>query len=187
MRKNFGAKPFVYPMPVFIIGTYDENGVPDAMNAAWGGISEINEVSLCLTKSHKTVQNILKRKAFTINIGEASQVVACDYVGLVSGNNVPDKFAKAGFHATKSSVVDAPLIDELSIALECEFKDYNDDTCILRGTIKNVSVDERVLTPEGNVDPALVKPLVFDAFNNDYLVITGEKAGKAFSDGNKLK
>lgn len=124
MRKNFGAKPLTYPQPVFIIATYGEDGTPDAMNAAWGGISEMNEISMCLNADHKTVKNILKRRAFTVSMAEAGYVAACDYVGLVSGNKVADKFAKAGFHAVKSEFVDAPLIDELSVAVECRLKDY---------------------------------------------------------------
>lgn len=186
MRKNFGAKPFTYPQPVFIIATYDENGTPDAMNAAWGGISEMNEISLCLSAGHKTVKNILTRKAFTVSMAEAGQVVACDYVGLVSGNRVPDKFIRAGFHATKSEFVDAPLIDELSVAVECKLKDYNPETCILRGEIVNVCVDERVLNLEGHVDVDKVCPITFDPFNNTYLKIGG-KVGQAFSDGKQLK
>ena len=140
MRKNFGAKPLTYPQPVYIIATYGEDGTPDAMNAAWGGISEQNEISLCLSAGHKTVKNILKRGAFTVSMAEAGHITACDYVGLVSGNNTPDKFAKAGFHALKSEFVDAPLIEELSVAVECRMKDYNPETCILRGEIVNVSV-----------------------------------------------
>lgn len=186
MRKNFGAKPLTYPQPVFIIATYDEDGTPDAMNAAWGGISEMNEISLCLSAGHKTVKNILARKAFTVSMAEAGQVVACDYVGLVSGNRVADKFARAGFHATKSDFVDAPLIDELSVALECKLKDYNPETCILRGEIVNVGVDERALDAEGHVDVSKVAPITFDPFNNAYLKI-GEKVGNAFSDGKQLK
>ena len=186
MRKNFGAKPFTYPQPVFIIATYGEDGTPDAMNAAWGGISEMNEISLCLSAGHKTVKNILARKAFTVSMAEAGQVVACDYVGIVSGNHVADKFARAGFHATKSEFVDAPLIDELSVAVECKLKDYNPETCILRGEIVNVSVDERVLDAEGRVDADKVCPITFDPFNNTYLKIGG-KAGQAFSDGKRLK
>lgn len=186
MRKNFGAKPLTYPQPVFIIATYGEDGTPDAMNAAWGGISEMKEISMCLSAGHKTVKNILNRKAFTVNMAEAGLVAACDYVGLVSGNKVPDKFTKAGFHATKSEFVDAPLIDELSIAVECVLKDYDPDTCILRGEIVNVSVDERVLDENGKVDVAKAAPIIFDSFNNDYLKV-GEKVGNAFSDGKLLK
>lgn len=186
MRKNFGAKPLSYPQPVFIIATYGEDGTPDAMNAAWGGISEENEISLCLSAGHKTVKNIRERGAFTISMADAEHVAACDYVGIVSGNSVPDKFAKAGFHAEKSGFVDAPLIRELPVALECRFKDYNPDTCILRGEIVNVSVDERVLDENGRVDAAKAAPIIFDPFNNEYLKV-GEKVGKAFSDGKKLK
>lgn len=186
MRKNFGAKPLCYPQPVFIIAAYDEAGVPNAMNAAWAGISERNEVSLCLSAGHKTVKNILLRKAFTVSMAEEAQVVACDYVGLVSGNNVPDKFSRAGFHALQSSFVDAPLIAELSVALECKFKDYDPETCILRGEIVNVCVDERVLDAQGHVDVEKVSPIIFDPFNNAYLKI-GEQVGNAFSDGKQLK
>ena len=186
MRKNYGAKPFSYPQPVFIIAAYDENGLPNAMNAAWGGISEMKEISICISEGHKTTANILKRKAFTVSMAEVGQVVACDYVGIVSGNKVTDKFARAGFHATRSEFVDAPLIDELSVAMECKLKDYNPETCILRGEIVNVSVDlggRRIIK---KVDASKVAPIIFDPFNNDYLKV-GEKVGKAFSDGKALK
>lgn len=186
MRKNFGAKPFTYPQPVFIIAAYDENGTPNAMNAAWGGISEMHEISICISEGHKTTANILKRKAFTVSMAEVGQVVACDYVGIVSGNKVSDKFARAGFHATRSEFVDAPLIDELSVVLECKLKDYNPETCILRGEIINVSVDERVLDENGKVDVSKVSPIIFDPFNNDYLEV-GKKVDNAFSDGKRLK
>ena len=177
---------FIYPQPVFIIAAYDENGLPNAMNAAWGGISEMNEISICISEGHKTTANILKRKAFTVSMAEAGQIIACDYVGIVSGNKVPDKFVRAGFHATRSEFVDAPLIDELSVAVECKLKDYNPETCILRGEIVNVSVDERVLDQNGKVDASKVIPVIFDPFNNDYLKV-GEKVGNAFSDGKALK
>ncbi len=186
MRKNFGAKPLCYPQPVFIIATYGEDGTPDAMNAAWGGISESDEISLCLSAGHKTVKNILKKGAFTVSMADVEHLVACDYVGLASGNNVPDKFAKAGFHAVKSEFVDAPLIEELPIAVECKLKDYNPETCILRGQIVNVSVDEKVLGEDGKVDAAKAAPIIFDPFNNAYLKV-GEKVGNAFSDGKRLK
>ena len=186
MRRNFGAKPLSYPQPVFIIATYNEDGTPNAMNAAWGGISEMTEISLCLSAGHKTVKNIQNRQAFTVSMAEASHVAACDYVGIVSGNTVKDKFAKAGFHAVKSEFVDAPLIEELAVAMECKLKDYNPDTCILRGQIVNVSADERVLDRDGRIDVAKVAPIIFDPFNNEYLKI-GEKAGNAFSDGKKLR
>lgn len=186
MRKNFGAKPILYPQPVFIIATYDENGVPDAMNAAWGGISENNELSICISEDHKTTKNILLRKAFTVSMADVAHVVACDYVGIVSANNVPDKFEKAGFHAIPSSFVDAPLIEELPMAVECKLINYDPETCRLVGEIINVCADESVLNDAGKIDPAKLQPITFDPMNNDYLTL-GEKVGNAFSDGLKLK
>ena len=185
MRKNFGAKPLTYPQPVLIIASYDEAGVPDAMNAAWGGISEANEISMCLSVGHKTVKNILGRKAFTVSMADAAHVEACDYVGIESANKVPDKLAKAGFTTTKSERVDAPIINELAICLECKLISYDPETCRMVGEIVNVSVDESAMT-DGKVDVAKAAPITFDPFNNAYHVI-GEKVGNAFSDGKKLK
>ena len=186
MRKNFGAKPICYPQPVFILAAYDENGVPNAMNAAWGGISEDQEISICVSADHKTTLNILEKKAFTVSMATAEQMVACDYVGIVSGNKVPDKFKKAGFHAAKSEFVDAPLIDELPMAMECELVSYDPESCRLVGRIVNVSADEAVLNEKGKVDPAKLRPITFDPMNNAYLVL-GEKVGNAFKDGLQIK
>ena len=118
MRKNFGAKIWLYPMPVLIVGSYDENGKPNAMNAAWGGIYDTNQVMVCLADDHKTTDNIKKTGAFTISFATAKTVVPCDYVGIVSANDEPDKFAKAGFHAIKSEKVNAPIIEELPKVME---------------------------------------------------------------------
>ena len=186
MRKNFGAKPMCYPMPVYIIGTYGADGTPNAMNAAWGGISEETEISICISADHKTTKNILSRKAFTVSMATAKYIAACDYVGIVSGSKVPDKFAKAGFHATKSEFVDAPLIDELPMALECELISYDPESCRLVGRIVNVSADESVLGDNGKVDVSKLQPITFDPMNNHYLVL-GEKVGQAFHDGVALK
>ena len=186
MRKNFGSKPVCYPQPVFILGTYDEKGVPDAMNAAWGGISEENEVSICISEDHKTTENILLKKAFTVSMGTADQLVACDYVGIVSGKDVPDKVAKAGWTATKSDFVDAPLFDQLPMAMECELISYDPAACRLIGRIVNVSADESILNDKGVVDPAKLRPITFDPMNNAYLELGG-KVGNAFCDGVKLK
>lgn len=185
MRKNFGAKPMLYPQPVFIIGTYAEDGTPNAMNAAWGGISEEAEISICVSAEHKTTKNILARKAFTVSMATADTVVACDYVGVVSGNKVPDKVARAGFHVTKSSFVDAPLFDELPMAVECELISYDSESCRLVGRIVNVCADESVLNGAGKVDPAKLRPITYDPMNHDYLVL-GEKVGNAFEDGVKF-
>ena len=186
IRKNFGAKPMCYPMPVYIIGTYGADGTPNAMNAAWGGISEEQEISICVSAEHKTMENILARKAFTVSMATAKYMAACDYVGIVSGNKEPDKFAKAGFHATKSEFVDAPLIDELPMAVECTLISYDPESCRLVGEIVNVCVDESVLTENGKVDVQKLQPITYDPINHDYLVL-GEKVGNAFQDGTVLK
>ena len=185
MRKNFGAKTAVYPMPVFIIGSYDENEVADAMNAAWGGISEENEISICVSAEHKTTKNILARKAFTVSMATADTVIPCDYVGIASGNDTPDKMEKAGFHTTKSEFVDAPLIDELPMAIECELISYDEEFCRLVGKIVNVCADESVLT-DGKVDVAKLRPITYDSRGHDYYVL-GERVGNAFKDGLALK
>lgn len=186
MRKNFGAKEMCYPMPVFILGTYNEDGTPNAMNAAWGGVTEDAELTICLEAEHKTAQNILSRKAFTVSMGTADTVTACDYVGIVSGNQDPNKFAKAGFHATKSEFVDAPLIDELPMALECEMVSYDPRCNRLVGRVINVCVDEAYLDANGKVDVARLRPITFDPVHHHYLIL-GEKVGQAFHDGLKLK
>ncbi len=186
MRKNFGAKPYTYPQPVLIIASYDENGTPDAMNAAWGGISDDTQISMCLSAGHKTVKNILKRKAFTVSMADAAHVAACDYVGIVSANDVPDKLEKAGFHTTRSEFVDAPLIDELPMALECRLVSYDEESCRMVGEIVNVSAEESVLDENGKIDPGKLQPITFDPVNNAYLKL-GEKVGNAFRDGLALK
>ena len=186
MRKNFGAKPYTYPQPVLIIASYDENGTPDAMNAAWGGISDDTQISMCLSAGHKTVKNILKRKAFTVSMADAAHVAACDYVGIVSANDVPDKLEKAGFHTSRSEFVDAPLIDELPMALECRLVSYDEESCRMVGEIVNVSAEESVLDENGKIDPGKLQPITFDPVNNAYLKL-GEKVGNAFRDGLALK
>ena len=186
MRKNFGAKAWTYPQPVFIIATYDENGNPDAMNAAWGGIDYDDRINLCLSAGHKTVANILANNAFTVSMADVDHYIACDYVGCVSANRVPDKFARAGFHATRSEFVNAPLIDELPMAVECTLISYDPETCHLVGKIINVCADERILDDEGRIDPARLRPVTFDPVNNAYIVL-GEKVGNAFHDGAVLK
>ena len=186
MRKNFGAKPFTYPQPVFIIATYGEDGTPDAMNAAWGGISEQNQLSICLTPSHKTVKNILARKAFTVSLADEAHVVECDYFGIASGNKVANKIEKAGMTVTKSEFVDAPVINELPMCVECKFVSFDEETCIMKGEIINVSADERILGENGKIDPAKLRAISFDPVNNAYLLV-GEKVGNAFKDGLKIK
>ena len=186
MRKNFGSKPFLYPMPVLVIGSYDENGVPNAMNAAWGAISDYTRISICVSSGHKTMKNIRERKAFTVSIADAKNVIAADYVGIVSGNKVPDKFENTGWHAVKSENVDAPIIEELPMTLECNMASYDEESEMLVGDIVNICADERVLSEDGKIDPTKLDPITYDPVNNTYLRL-GQKVGEAFADGKNLK
>ena len=185
MKKNFGKQTYLYPMPVLIIATYDENGNPDAMNAAWGGIHDTNQIGICLDKSHKTTKNIAKRKAFTVSMADSAHVTECDYFGIVSANDEPDKIKKAGFTVTKSEFVGAPVLNELPMVLECELVSMSDETDYIVGNIINVSADESVLTA-GKIDAAKLNPICYDPVAHNYNVL-GEVVGKAFSDGKKIK
>lgn len=185
MRKNFGPKTWMYPMPVLIVGTYDEMGNPNAMNAAWGGIYDTDQVMLCLSHGHKTYQNIQAKKAFTVSMADASHVAACDYVGMESGNKVANKLEKAGFTTQKSEFVDAPIIRELPMTLECRLAGETPEG-ILIGQIVNVSADESILNADGKIDPGLLRPITFDPVHNVYRTL-GEPVGRAFQDGAALK
>lgn len=185
MRKNFGKKTWFYPLPVLIIGSYDENGKADAMNAAWGGIYDSDKVVLCLSENHKTTQNIKKRGAFTVSFADTAHVVEADYVGLVSANEVEDKLERAGFHTTKSEFVDAPLIDELPMTLECKLIKVNEDGNII-GEIVNVNADDSVLGEDGMIDATKLQAISYDPVHNTYVKM-GEKVGNAFSDGVNLE
>ena len=181
-RINLEVKPYLLPMPVLIIATYNNDNSANAMNAAWGMISDYNEISISLSK-HKTTDNFLRTKAFTVSIATQNYVTSCDYVGIESGQNVPDKFDRAGFHSTKSAFVNAPIINELPMALECKVKSFENG--ILVGEIVNISVNESVLT-EGKIDYKKLKPICYDPCTNSYLSL-GEVVGRAFHDGLALK
>ena len=184
MRKNFGSKPWFYPLPVLIIGTYGEDGTPNAMNAAWGGLYDADLVELCLSAGHKTTANIRARGAFTISFADAANVAAADYVGLVSANKEPDKLQKSGFHASKSDFVDAPVLDELPLTLECELVKFTENGNVI-GRIVNISADERILGADGSIDLAKFRPISFEPVHNKYHVL-GEVVGSAFRDGAAL-
>ena len=185
MRKNFGSKSWLYPMPVLIVGTYDENGVPNAMNAAWGGMYDTNTVMVCLADEHKTTENIKKNKAFTLSFATEKTVVPCDYVGIVSANDVPDKLTRAGFKTVKSELVNAPIIEDLLVSVECELEKFNEDgICI--GKIVNVCADESVLDESGKIDTRKLAPIIYDSVHHKYWGF-GEVVGEAFSDGKKIK
>ncbi|MGN1275619.1 MAG: flavin reductase family protein [Floccifex sp.] len=180
--KNFSAKPWLLPMPVCIIGSYDEKGNPNAMNAAWAMISDTHEVTISLAH-HKTTENILQTKAFTIGFATEDTIVACDYAGIVSQHKVPDKMERANFSIQKSEWVNAPILLDLKMSLECTLKSYEDE--ILTGEIVNVCASEDVLT-NGEIDLSKLKPLLFDPIHRLYYSF-GQVKGKAFSIGEALK
>lgn len=185
MRKNLGPKSIIYPEPVLIIGTYDEKGTPNAMNAAWGGVSDVNEIHLCLSSEHKTVKNLLKTKEFTVAFATKKYEKECDYVGMISGNNEPSKLKKCGFHVIKSKKVNAPIIKELPLTLECKLIKYDKKTGHLYASIENVSVDDSILT-DNKVDMKKFEPIIYDGLNHNYHVI-GKKVGQAYKDYLKIK
>lgn len=185
MRKNFGTKSWFYPLPVLVIGTYNEDGTANAMNAAWGGLYNSDKVVLCLSAGHRTTANIKAKGAFTVSFADAAHVIPADFVGMVSANTEPNKLEKSGFHVTKSAFVDAPLIDELPVALEFRFLKINEDGNII-GQIVNVSADDSVLSSDGSIDFNKFQPISFEPAHNTYHVL-GKKVGNAFQDGGQLK
>ena len=186
MRTNFGAKEILFPMPVLIIGSYDENGKADAMNAAWGSIGDTKEVFLCLSPEHKSVKNILKTKEFTVSPATLENIVPADYVGIASANTVSDKMEKSGLHVSKAEMLNAPQFDEFPVSLECRLKSYDDSCGHLFAEIVNVNADESVLT-EGKIDIAKLKPVSYNAVTHTYHLVNGEACAKAFNCGSALK
>ena len=184
MRKNFGKKTWFYPLPVLIIGTYDANGTPNAMNAAWGVIHDYGQVEINLAE-HRTTENMRITGAFTVAFADAKHVVEADYVGIVSGNEVPDKVEIAGLHTEKSKFVDAPIITEFPMSLECRVLEITDEMKVI-GEIVNVSADESVLDDNGEIDTEKLHIITFDPVHNTYVEL-GKKVGSAFKDGLKLK
>jgi len=184
MKKNFGKQTYLYPMPVLIIATYDEDGNADAMNAAWGGIHDTNQIGICISPEHKTAKNLLKKKAFTVSMADAKHVAECDYLGIASGNKVSNKLEKVGFTTSKSEFVDAPVIDQLPMTLECELVSYDTSTGCMVGNIINVQADEEVLT-DGKIDVTKLQAITYDSVNHKYVQL-GSIVGNAFSDGKKF-
>jgi flavin reductase (DIM6/NTAB) family NADH-FMN oxidoreductase RutF len=172
-------------MPVLIVGTYSEDGTPNAMNAAWGGIYDTGLLMVCLADEHKTTENIKKNGAFTVSFATAQTVSECDYLGLVSANDVPDKLSRAGLHTIRSEFVNAPIIEELPVSVECKLLKFNEDgICI--GEIVNVSAEESVLDATGKIDAKKVNPIIYDSSAHAYWSY-GERVGSAFSDGKRIK
>lgn len=187
MKKNLGPNPFIYPQPVLIVATYGENDTCDAMNVAYGGILNSNRLQINIGVRHKTSENIKLNQAFTVGIADEKNLVAADYVGLASGNDTPDKMLKSGFHMVKSDFVNAPIIEELPITLECKVEEINqyDKTLRIVAEIVNVCVDESILTEAGTIDTAKLNAISYDPSNHAYLKV-GEKVGTAFLDGKQL-
>ena len=186
MRKKLDIIEGIFPMPVLMIATYNEDGSVNVMNAAWGTMQERDRVALNLTESHKTVKNIKARGAFTVSIADAAHVVEADYFGIASGNKVADKLKQAGLTATKAECVDAPVINEFPLCLECEFIEYQDSEygCGVIGKVVNVTADERVMLG-GRLDMSLVNAIAFDPYTHGYYKVA-ECVGDAFHDGMKL-
>ena len=187
MRKKINITEGIFPMPVLMVATYNEDGSVNVMNAAWGTMQERNMVALNLTETHKTVKNIKERGAFTVSIADAAHLVEADYFGVESGNRMSDKFARSGLTANKAETVDAPVINEFPLCLECEFVEYqsNEYGCGVIGKVVNVTADERVMV-NGKIDMSLVNAIAFDPYTHGYYKVT-ERVGEAFKDGMKLK
>ena len=186
-RKNFSDRAVITPLPAIMIATWDENGNPDVMMAAWGGQCGPKHICFNLSK-HKTTDNIRLKKAFTVSFATKDDIVQSDYFGIVSGNDVPDKVAKAGFTITKSPNVDAPIINEYKLTLECKVVTFDEDEnggARVVGEIVNMSADESILDEEGNVDLSKLQPVIFDSAKNEYRVV-GETVGTAWGSGKAL-
>lgn len=183
MRKDFGPQTWVYPMPVLIIGTYNEDGTPNAMNAAWGGTWDYNKIFISLSP-HATTNNILKNKEFTVSFADSKHVVEADYVGIVSAKQEKDKIKKSGLTPKKSNFVNAPTFEEFPLTLECKLVSGENGNII--GEIVNVSADEKVLNETGKIDAQKLHIITFDPAGNTYIEL-GAKVGNAFKDGLKIK
>ncbi len=184
MKKDLGVVPAVFPMPVLMIATYDENGVVDVMNAAWGMISDMDQITLFLGQDRKTVANMKVSKAFTVALADQAHMKEADFFGIATGNKMPDKFARTGLTAVKSAHVNAPIIEEFPLVMECELDRFLDDGNFFAviGKIVNTAADESVLDERGKVEPAKLNAILFDQFRNGYYAI-GEKVGKAWNAG----
>lgn len=187
MRKILDHTEGIFPMPVLMVATYNEDGSVNVMNAAWGTMQERDHVALNLTETHKTVINIKARKAFTVSIADAAHVVEADYFGVVSGNTEPKKFEKSGLTASKSELIDAPVINEFPICMECEFIEYqsNDYGCGVIGKVVRITADEKVMNGD-QIDMSLVNAIAYDPYTFGYYKVT-ERVGNGFEDGLQLK
>ncbi len=188
MTKNFKPGAWFLPQPVMIIGTYDEDGTPNAMNAAWGGQWDYNEIMISMG-SHQTTANLNRLGEFTLAFATTETMVAADYVGIVSGRQHHDKIKTAGWKSTKAGIVDAPLFDCFPMTMECRIKEKIQESetgFYLVAEILNIICDERYLASDGKPDVAKMNLITFDPIHNGYIAL-GERIGNAFHDGNALK
>jgi len=187
MRKNLKVMPAVFPMPVLMVAAYDEQGKVNVMNAAWGTICDMDKIALIIDDEHKTTQNIRKVKAFTVSLADKEHIAEADFFGIASGNKISDKFERTGFHAAKSALVNAPIIEEFPVSMECELAEIVETANLFAvvGKIVGVSADEEVLDANGKVDPLKLNALIFDQFQHGYYAV-GEKVGQAWNAGKEL-
>ena len=183
MKKDFGVKPYLFPMPTYMIGTYNEDDTVEMM-IAWGGICAEDMVALNLEADHKTVANIRARGAFTLAVPGTDTLEASDFLGIATANKMADKFERTGLHAVKSSRVDAPIIEEYPLTLECTVERMEDEPYGLRvlGRIVNVLADDQVLDDQGKIDAGRLQTFLFDQMQNGYYAV-GEKIGQAWHSG----
>lgn len=188
MLKDLGVKPYVFPMPVLMIATYNDNGTVDVMNMAWGGLCAENVIALNLDEEHMTSKNIVKRQAFTVSIADIKHLEEADFFGIASANTMPDKFERSGLRAKQSSRVDAPIIEDFPLTLECKVIDIQHHPVTgfrVMGEIVNVLAEEHILDDNGTVDPVKLNGFIFDQFKGGYYAI-GKRVGKAWESGNKI-
>ena len=161
MKKDLGVKPYMFPMPVLMISTYGADGTVDVMNMAWGGVCAENMVALNIDEDHKTSENIKARGAFTLSIADIPHIKEADFFGIATGNKMPDKFARSGLHAVRSEKVDAPVVEEFPLTLECRVVECQHTAYGFRvlGEIVGVLAEEAVLDEKGRVDPPASTPL----------------------------
>ena len=183
MKKDLKVTPGIFPMPVLMIGTYNEDGSVDVMNAAWGMAQSMQHLKLCLTESHKTVKNMKRTGYCTVALATKDYVQESDYLGMVSGNTVTNKFEKSGLHATKSSLIDAPIIEEYPICMECKVVGFEDDGTLVE--VVNVSAEEKYLNEDGTLKLDEMGIISYDPYGHGYYQV-GPKVGQAFSDGKSL-
>lgn len=183
MKKKVKTVPAIFPMPVILIATYNEDGTIDVMNAAWGCAYDMNQIQLNISESHKTTENIRRTGVFTVTVATATHVAEADFVGMISAYKDKEKFVKTGLKAHKSDLIDAPILDDFPICMECKSIDFQGEYGVL-GEIVRLSVDEEYISKSGQVDVEKLNIIAFDPFNGDYYEV-GKKIAKAYNSGRK--